>query len=305
MKKGWLVNDTLTCIPNTKTFWHNLLDWLPELIDKTNGLTPFGSLPGMIEKDAQLNGTPDYIIRNCTFFREMNIKTKTISLLQDCYTGNKQQIDVANSSDMVVFNSPFTRAFFGNQITAKYAIIPLGVDSDSFTQHKTNYREELGILPDSILFVGANNNHPKGFDLMLDIINNTDYNFCLVMKDGYTMNHPRVKVFNRVNQDMIIKIYNSCKMVLCTSRIETLHLGGIEGGMCGLPIVATNVGVYHNIGHGDWGRKASNIEEFKGEIKYIFENYTEFNPRKYFIEGGYDINSTKIRWQKLINNINE
>ena len=26
MKTGWLVNDTLTCIPGTKTIWHDLLE---------------------------------------------------------------------------------------------------------------------------------------------------------------------------------------------------------------------------------------------------------------------------------------
>ena len=34
--KGWLVNDCLTCIPGTKTFWHDLLEWIPTLEDKTD-----------------------------------------------------------------------------------------------------------------------------------------------------------------------------------------------------------------------------------------------------------------------------
>ena len=304
MKKGWLVNDTLTCIPGTKTFWHNLLEWIPGLVDQTGGHTQFSELPKVIERKAQEEGTPDYIIRNGTFFRKMNINTKTISLLQDCYTGNQQQIDVANSSDIVVFNSPFTQAFFGTQITAKAVTIPLGVDSDFFNVRES-YAEELNILPNSILFVGANNVTPKGFDLMLEIINDTDHNFCLVMKDGYSINHPRVRVFNRVNQDTIVKIYNSCKMVLCTSRIETLHLAGVEGGMCGLPVIATNVGVYYGIDHGEWGRRANSLNEFKKEIDYVFDNYDSFNPRKYFISMAYDINGCKNKWIELINGINE
>jgi len=302
-KIGWLINDCLTCIPGTKTIWHNLLEWLPGLIDKTGGYTDFGTLPKRIEDEVAREGNPDYVIRNSTFFRPMNIETKTISLLQDCYTGNQQQIDVANRSDVTVFNSPFTEAFFKGQITSRTEIISLGVDSDHFHKMDTDYREELGILPDSILFVGANNVHPKGFDLMLDIINNTNYNFCLVMKDGYSINHPRVKVFNKVNQDEIVKIYNSCKIVLCTSRIETLHLGGIEPAMCGLPIVATNVGVYYNVESGEWGRKASNVEEFKKEIEFVFNNYDSFNPRNYFITMGHDLNSSKNKWVKLIKDI--
>jgi len=299
-KTGWLVNDCLTCIPGTKTFWHNLLEWVPGLVDKTNGHTPFGGLANYIENEAKVHGVPDYIVRNATFFRPINIKSKTISLLQDCYTGNQDQIKVGNSSDVTVFNSPFTYSFYKDKITSRTEIISLGVDTDHFNKRDDDYREELGILPDSVLFVGASNNHPKGFDLMLDIINNTDHNFCLVMKDGYNINHPRVKVFNRVNQDQIAKIYNSCKMVLCTSRMETLHLGGVEGGMCGLPVVATNVGVYYGLEHGEWGRNAHNLEEFKKEIQYVFDNYNEFDPRKFFIEQGYDINSCKDKWVKLI-----
>ena len=303
MKRGWLVNDTLTCIPNTKTFWHDLLEWFPELVDKTGGYTNFSTLPNNIERDANLNGSPDYIIRNCTFFRKMNIKTKTISLLQDYYPNDNQQIDVANNSDVVVFNSPFTQSLYGDQIKSRVEIIPLGVNSNIFT--KTNsYSNELGILPDSILFVGAATTYPKGFDLLMKIINNTNYNFCLVMKDDFNINHPRVKVFNKVSQELIVKIYNSCKIILCTSKMETLHLGGVEAGMCGLPVIATNVGVYYNIENGEWGRKATNVNEFKTEIDYVFGNYNTFNPRKYFLNMGYDTNSCRNKWINLINEIN-
>lgn len=303
IKKGWLINDCLTCIPNTKTFWHDMLDWIPGLVDKTNGYTDYTYLADVIERDAQLNGNPDYIVRNCTFFRKLNINTKTISLLQDYYPNLRLQIDVANSSDVVVFNSPFTYSLYKDVVKSRVEIISLGVDSDSFTPLNKDYSEELGILPNSILFVGQDTIYPKGFDLMLDIINNTNYNYCLVMKIDYNINHPRVKVFNKVSKDTIIKIYNSCKMILCTSKMETQHLGGIEAGLSGLPIIATNVGIYYNIEHGEWGRKASNLNEFKNEIQYVFDNYDSFKPRNYFLKMGYDLNSCKNKWEKLINNI--
>ena len=305
IKTGWLINDCLTCIPNTKTFWHNLLDWFPGLVDKTNGYTDYKILPSIIEKESLLEGNPNYIIRNCTFFRKLNIETKTISLLQDYYKDMPHQIDVANSSDVVVFNSPFTYSLYKDRVKSKIEIIPLGVDSDFFNIKQDNFNKELGILPNSILFVGASTTYPKGFDLMMDIINNTDHNFCLVMKDDFKINHPRVKVFNKVSQDLIVKIYNSCKMILCTSKIETQHLGGIEGAMCGLPIIATNVGVYYNIDHGNWGRKASNLEEFKTEIKFVFDNFNKFNPRKYFLDLGHNLEGCKNKWKKIITNINE
>jgi len=298
-KIGWLVTDGLTAIPNTRTFWHDLLDWFPDLIDKTGGNTPWAILPINVEREAQLKGNPDYIIRNCTYFRRLNLNVKTYSLLQDIKP-NSQQIEVANHSDVVVFNSEYTRSHYLNTIHSKSVIIPLGVNSNVFTS-QNNQAVELGILPDSILFVGAATEYPKGFDLLMSIINNTNYNFCLVMKDGFKLNHPRVRVFNRVSQEKIAKIYNSCKMVLCTSRTETQHLVGIEAGFCGVPTIATNVGFYYNLEHGEWGRKANNLDEFKKQIEYVINNQDEFNTRDYFLREGFDVSSCKESWSKIIN----
>ena len=299
IRTGWLVTDGLTAIPNTRTFWHDLLDWFPNLIDKTGGNTPWAYLPINVEREAQLAGNPDYIIRNCTYFRRLNLNVKTYSLLQDIKP-NTQQIDVANHSDVVVCNTRFTYSHFKDMIKSRVEIIPLGVNSEIFTP-QDDQSQELGILPNSILFVGAANNYPKGFDLMLDIINKTNHNFCLVMKDGFSLNHPRVRVFNRVSQEKIAKIYNSCKMIVCTSRTETQHLVGIEGGFCGIPTIATNVGIYYNLESGEWGRRANNLDEFKREIEYVFNNPNDFNTRDYFLREGYDVSTCKESWTKIIN----
>jgi len=48
-KIGWLVNDQLTAIANTRTFWHDLLDWFPNLQDKCNGYTNYSVLADNIE----------------------------------------------------------------------------------------------------------------------------------------------------------------------------------------------------------------------------------------------------------------
>ena len=132
MKKGWLVNDTLTCIPGTKTFWHDLLEWIPNLYDKCNGYTPYHLLPSNIESQWNNGDKPDYIIRNATYFRSLNIPVKTISLLQDLSHNNQEQINVCNSSDIVVFNSPYTQSHYVDKITSKNVMIPLGVDFDKF-----------------------------------------------------------------------------------------------------------------------------------------------------------------------------
>ena len=96
-KRGWLVNDTLTCIPGTTTLWHQLLEWLPNLEDKTNGYTDYSILPNVIES---LPNKPDYIIRNGSYFRKLNIDVPTITLIQDVQN-NPMQTEVINSSTFV------------------------------------------------------------------------------------------------------------------------------------------------------------------------------------------------------------
>lgn len=304
MKKGWLVNDTLTCIPNTKTFWHDLLGWIPNLEDRCGGHTPFHFLPSKIEQEAATN-PPDYIIRNATYFRPLNLKIKTISLLQDIAVDNQVQIKVCNSSDVVVYNSPYTQSFYTDIITAPSVMIPLGVNFNIFKPLGESFNEKFDILPNSILFIGATTNNPKGFDIMLDIINNTDYNFCLVMKDEFKIDNPRVKVFNRVNHEVLVKIINSCEMLVCTSRVETLHLAGVEAAACGLPLVTSNVGIYFDRENGEWGRRVDmlNYQDFISEIEYVKNNLSEFNPREYFLKAGLDTETCKNRWKELIDSL--
>jgi len=304
MKKGWLVNDTLTCIPGTKTFWHDLLEWLPNLEDKCNGHTSFPILANLIEQQGSVN-PPDYIIRNATYFRRINLPVKTISLLQDLIPDNSMQLDVCNNSDVVVYNSPYTQAHYADKVKTKAVMIPLGVDFNKFTPHDKSYAEELGILPNSILFIGAANNHPKGFDIMLDIINNTNYNFCLVMKDDFKTDNPRVKVFNRIDHDLLVKVINSCDLLVCTSRVETLHLAGVEAAACNLPLVTSNVGIYYGSKSGEWGRNVNTFEsqDFINEIQFVKDNLNTFNPREYFLSLGLDIESCKNKWVNLIDNL--
>lgn len=304
IKKGWLVNDTLTCIPNTRTFWHDLLEWFPNLEDKCNGVTPFHILPETIEHYYQHLSPPDYIIRNASYFRKLNVNTKVVSLLQDILPYKDEQIDVCNHSEFVVFNSPFTQSIYNNLIDSKKVLIPLGTNFDVFVPGKS-FEQEFSILPNSILFIGSTTENPKGFDILLKIIENTDYNFCLVMKDQYTSDNPRVKVFNRVDHQTLVKIINSCKLLVCTSRIETLHLAGVEAAACNLPLVVSNVGIYYNLDNGPWGRNVGtfNYIDFIDEIDFVFKNYNMFNPRIEFLRLELDTESCKRKWINLIGDL--
>ena len=87
--------------------------------DKCNGYTPYNLLPSNIERDWINGHKTDYIIRNASYFRPMDIPVKTISLLQDLLPDNSEQLSVCNKSDIVVFNSPYTQSHYIDKITSK------------------------------------------------------------------------------------------------------------------------------------------------------------------------------------------
>ena len=304
---GWLINDCLTCIPGTKTFWHNLLDWFPELEDKTNGCTYFSVLAEKIENELKLI-KPDYIIRNGTYFRRLNTAVPTISLIQDIHLNNDVQMDVINNSSVVVFNSEYVYEKYRSKISGSptIRICPLGVDFNFFKPVEVIHP---AVLPNSILFIGAANTYPKGFNVLLDIMNvMTDQNFCLIMKDDFSMNelpealHERVRIFNRVGQETVRAIMNSCIAAVCTSYEETQHLSGIECAACNIPIVARAVGIYYdNRNSQEWGFIAED-STFVEKLMYVRNNVKEFHPRDCFIKK-YSLDECMNNWKQLIESI--
>jgi glycosyltransferase involved in cell wall biosynthesis len=309
-QQGWLINDCLTCIPGTTTFWHNLLEWLPELQDKTNGYTDYSVLAGRIEQElARAAVKPAYIIRNGTYFRRINTDVPTISLIQDV-TVNDSQIDVINNSQVVVFNSNYVYDKYRTRISDKVPvrICPLGVNFDFF---KPIGDRNPDVLPNSILFIGASTTYPKGFNVMMDIMNTmTDQNFCLIMKDSFSLSQlpestrHRVRIFNRIPAHEVRTIINSCVVAVCTSFEETQHLSGIECAACNIPIVARAVGVYYdNRESQEWGLLADN-STFVEKLRYVRDNLDKFSPRDCFIKQ-YSTDQCKTNWIDIVSKFKE
>lgn len=308
-KNGWLVNDCLTCIPGTNTFWHNLLEWFPKLVDKTNGHTNYSILASTIEHQLSILAKPQYIIRNGSYFRKINTNVKQISLIQDCTPQLfNEQINVINNSHVAIFNTQYVYKKYINQIknNVLVKICPLGVDFQYFKQLDHRHND---VLPNSLIFIGASTNYPKGFNIMLDIINKMDnQNFCLVMKDDFNISQinqnvrHRVKIFNRVNQETVRLLINSCVAAICTSYEETQHLSGIECAACNIPIVAREVGAYYdNKDDVRWGCSA-NDSNFVEKIKYVLENKSTFAPRECFIEK-YSLEICKQNWIDIVDGL--
>jgi len=310
-KIGWLVNDCITCIPGVKTFWIHLLEWFPELVDKTNGYTDFSILAGRIESElATVPKKPYYIIRNGTYFRSIHdTDVKQVILIQDIRSDLLiHQLDVIRQGTVVVFNTNYVyekyRQYLNKDLTIK--ICPLGIDFDFFRPIPDRHPD---VLPGSLLFIGDSSTYPKGFDMLLDIIERmTEQNFCLIMKDNFSITNlnssvqSRVRVFNRVDDNTVCLLINSCVATICTSREETQHLSGIECGACDKPIIARKVGIYFDCQDDrEWGCVADD-SNFIEKIRHVLDNLETFRPREYFIQK-YSTDVCKTNWIDIIQSL--
>lgn len=301
-KTGWLINDCLTCIPNTKTFWHFLLDSFPSIEDKTGGYTAFASLPEVIERQLS-DKKPDFLIRNATFFRPIQTQVPTISLLQDPYeegTGIfRQQIEVCNSSSHVVFNSDYTKNRYEKFINKPSSVIPIGTDSKLFAPKAQRKNKN------TIIYVGSSNESFKGFSMIRALIEKTNYNFILVMKDGFDVIHPRVRVYNSITQEQIVSLMAEADVLVCTSKHETLHLAGIEAMFCDVPVVANDVGIYSTLKEQkNWGKVVDNydVECYYKTINDVIKS-DFLSPRHLMFENGLSLESCYESWKNLIEDL--
>jgi glycosyltransferase involved in cell wall biosynthesis len=300
-KIGWLVNDTLTCIPNTKTFWHDLLEWFPNLQDKCNGYTDFSVLAEKIES---IKDRPDYIIRNGTYFRKLNIDVPTFCLIQDTYN-DPVQTEVINTSTCVVFASKQTYNIYKDRINPKNVrIIEQSSDFDFFKPIEERHPD---VLPNSIIFIGDSSHEKKGFHRVLNLIELLpEFNFCLVMKDNTSIeaipenSRNRVRIFNKVDRGTVRLLINSSVCAICTSGNEEGHFAGIEIGACNIPMVSRPMGCYlDRKDDKSWGLISSD-EDFPETIRYVVNNLNLFSPRKYYSKD-YTLDSCRKKWTNLIN----
>jgi glycosyltransferase involved in cell wall biosynthesis len=304
-KVGWLVNDCLTCIPNTRTLWHDLMDWFPGLEDKTNGNTPFPILANVIEDSFnRAEKKPDYIIRNGSYFPKINVDIPTIALIQDTQD-NPMQTEVINSVTCIIFSSHQTYKIYKDRINPKNArVIEWASD---FTFWKPIPERHPEVLPNSIIFIGDSSHGKKGFHRVLNLIETmTDFNFCLVMKDDTTLeaipeeHRDRVRIFNKANTELVRLLMNSSVCGICTSNMEEGHWAGIELGACNVPMVSRPMGRYldNADGTGMWGELAED-EDFPATIREVVKNKDAYSPREYYSKE-YTHERFREKWTKVL-----
>lgn len=308
MRNIWIVNDLLTCIPGTRTFWHLLLE-IEGTVDKTG--TPFNKLAETIENDP---GECDLIIRNGTFFRSINRDNKQIVLIQDLYGYDKMQYDTVMQSDHVVFNSTYTmNQFMVNTemsmigiVHDKSSVIPIGVNQNLFKK-MAHFRPASDIFERfkrTGIFVG-DYNATKNTRLFEEIVKaNTNIDFIYVSKSRHQINLPNVRNYpGGVDEIGMAKLYNEADFCIMCSPVETLHLTTIEAALCDTPVIGTNTGWLADYFDDAVGVRVEGptVKNFSNAICEIIES--SYTPREYMLTTPFTWSRCKASWENLIEEI--
>lgn len=295
LKKPLIVNDQMTCIPNTKTLWHHLIEWLKA--------EWFGGDYQILATNAEMYlssavALHNVVIRNGTYFPWFPASgLPVISLIQDIHPpGHLRdwQRNVGLNSDAVVFNSEHTRDHYP-ELRSKGTIIPLGTDFDLFDIKDVEKTHD-------VVWVGAAT-AVKGWRLFNEIVReNQDLTFLCVTKDGARIDAPNVTNHANVPASEMVVLMNQAKIGLCTSEQETQHLAGVEMAACGLTVVAPPIGVYQT--YPEWAFVCPPYHLSLSLRKIANRGWLSPNiARKYAISGGLSLDSCKQSWIELVNKV--
>lgn len=288
---GYLVNDRLTAIPGTRTLWNHLLDGIDGLVDLTG--YPYHQLADIAESMAgELR--PDYIIRNGAYFRWLNVECPVISFVQDILSGSTREmlLEACSASRIVVFNSEYTKMMYPELHMTDHRVIPIGIDETIFRPCDPDPEIPEG----AVLWIGSGH-RVKGFDLACQLSRESDRPWVFVMKDDTPVPVDGASVYRSISQERLASISSACSVGVCTSTEETQHLAGIESGMCGVPLVTTNVGAYYGRLQGAWGQVSKG--DWRREIE-LMSTLPRDGVSAYWGACGFGIKKCISEWSEAV-----
>jgi glycosyltransferase involved in cell wall biosynthesis len=317
--KRLLVNDALSQL-GERTFWHDLQEWFGcEFVG-----APYANLVDTADAASE---EASLIIRNATYFGPLDASktVPTISLLQDISLDGeirKMQEAVIKSSTLVVFNSEYTARHYSkvpapttrdgrNFITDTSRVIPLPVDFSLFEPQNSMGCQQALSLPDGcVCWIGAcrEAGHVKGWDVFLQVVRHSpDIPFVGVFKDTppeYAP--PNLRMFSRLPHERLVEVIGACRVGLCTSRMESQHLAGIEMGACGLPMVAPPVGVYYDRKDDFPGfvmKEGATPEHYATAIRLCMTKPIDLLKVRGYWQKEFDKPVIKAAWTKLVEEV--
>jgi glycosyltransferase involved in cell wall biosynthesis len=309
-----LVNDFLFgMLGEKKVLWNYMLDSINILVpvdtkiikdnnQYNNNLSFEENVANYIK-----NNYPDckLIIQNGSFFNLIPINIKKIVLIQD----NLRKMNIKSiiqetnfkNADIVVSNSNEVDKFYHERSCIQ---IPLGVDCDFFKiiPNEDNILKKSLFFPIYCkigIFVGSFT-EVKGWSLMKKIIErHRDIFWILVTKhenESYSSNNS--KVYNKIDQDLLVKLLNCSDFFILPSPSETQCLAAIEANLCNVPVIMYNTGYITNLTKEEKSQIGVVTNDFN-EDDIIKVANTKFEPRK-LILNKYSIESMNNKWIDLI-----
>ena len=142
--------------------------------------------------------------------------------------------------------------------------VPTGIDVDAFAPRPPRGAgDDLEWAGDDPLLLLVGRLHPtKGVDIAIRVlrwVTRTIPNARLIIRGGGPEQaaltrlaqdlgvEGSVRIVGRRSRDEMIDLYNRADVVLCTSRVDLMPFSLMEGGACGRPCVATDVGAIRDI----------------------------------------------------------
>ncbi len=169
------------------------------------------------------------------------------------------------------------------------SVVPNLLNTENWKPKDKNFaRKLLGLSSDIPLAIfgtfGENSSHHKGFDLLIETLNNIknkDHikNMELVVFGKNTfkslpkINFP-VHLLGHLDDDNLINLYNAADVTIIPSRQEAFCQTALESQACGTPVVAFNIGGLTDIvDHLKTGylAKAFDTEDLSQGISWVLE----------------------------------
>lgn len=169
-------------------------------------------------------------------------------------------------------------------------IIPNLINTDNWKPRDKNIaRKDLKLPLDIPLMIfgtlGANTAHHKGFDLLIETLNNiknNDYlkNINLVIFGENTLKHkPKINIpihfLGHLNDNSLINLYSAADLTVIPSRQEAFCQTASESHACGTPVVAFNVGgltdIVDHLKTGYLAKAFDTVDLARG-ISWVLEN---------------------------------
>lgn len=172
-------------------------------------------------------------------------------------------------------------------------IIPNLINTDNWKPRDKNIaRKDLKLPLDIPLIIfgtlGANTAHHKGFDLLIETLNNiknNDYlkNINLVIFGENTLKHkPKINIpihfLGHLNDEKLINLYSAADLTVIPSRQEAFCQTASESHACGTPVVAFNVGgltdIVDHLKTGYLAKAFDTVDLARG-ISWVLQNNTQ------------------------------